>query len=131
MSTSRRTFLRSLLTGLVVAPLAARRVLGAQVEDASFGVIPIRDGYDYHRGRLVHYPEGYTPQYYTRPTAVTVQWTDPARDYTPQLLYVEDQERMALVGYSHQLVSSGGCTSEAQAQRYGRWILAQERLNHS
>lgn len=65
---------------------------------------------------------------YLRPSSVTVLWGYGSADHSPRSTTVEDPERLAFAGHLPHTVVLCGCTSEAQALRYGRWVLAQERL---
>lgn len=63
-------------------------------------------------------------RYDTRYNAVNVTWNNPKDQYKQAVAYVEDTNSIATKGYVN--LTSGvaiGCTSEAQARRYGRWVL--------
>jgi len=60
----------------------------------------------------------------TRPNQIVVTWNDPESNYEPVPIIIEDRE--AIVRDRRILkedATAFGCTSEAQAIRYGRWKL--------
>jgi len=64
----------------------------------------------------------------TRYTVALVTWNDPEDFYRPKVEYVEDQEGVRRYGIQQAELTAFGCTSQAQAQRAGRWVLATSRL---
>lgn len=61
-------------------------------------------------------------------SVVLVSWNDPAEKYRQKIEYVEDRDLIALYGYRKLETISFGCTSRAQANRAGRWILYTEKF---
>ena len=59
----------------------------------------------------------------TQYTVAVVSWNDPANHYRQRVEYVEDQEAVAKFGVIEAQVNAFGCTSQGQAQRFGRWVL--------
>jgi len=57
-----------------------------------------------------------------------VSWNDPNDFYRAKVEYVEDREQLALFGHRQTEVTAIGCTSQAQAQRLGRWTLLTNKL---
>lgn len=60
-------------------------------------------------------------------TVALVQWVDPDDGYKPKVECVEDPTGIALYGVRTITVPAVGCTSQGQAQRFGRMILYTER----
>ena len=65
----------------------------------------------------------------SRSTAVQVSFVDPTNFYTERKTLVEDAELIDRYGYNLVQVRALGCTSEAQAQRIGRYTLASNTLS--
>ncbi|WP_020201859.1 host specificity protein J [Cupriavidus sp. WS] len=63
-----------------------------------------------------------------RKTVALVSWNDPADQYRAKVEYVEDQDGIARYGVQQTEVTAFGCTSQAQANRAGKWILLTSRL---
>lgn len=65
----------------------------------------------------------------TRSTCVRVRYNDPENFYKSNFVVVED--RALIDRYGHQIkdITAFACTSQHQAQRMGRWLLAVEELN--
>ena len=63
-----------------------------------------------------------------RHTAALVSWIDPTAGYSKAIEYVEDAANITRFGLQVVSQEAIGCTSQAQAQRYGNWILATEQL---
>lgn len=63
-----------------------------------------------------------------RHTAAAVSWIDPGAGYTQAVEYVEDPDAMLRYGFQPTEVTGFGITSQGQAQRLGRWILACEQM---
>jgi hypothetical protein len=64
----------------------------------------------------------------TRYTVALVTWNDPEDSCKQKVEYVEDQEGIARYGIQQIEITAFGCTSQGQAHRAGRWILATSRL---
>lgn len=58
---------------------------------------------------------------------VLVTYNDPENNYEPAVEYVEDAEMIDRFGIRKVEITAFGCTSRAQAQRVGRWMLYTER----
>ena len=91
---------------------------------------PVQDSpadpvYNFTKGNVIDGKFGYESSgIKTRSNQVIVTWNDPAANYEPVPLIVEDRE--AIVRDKRIIteeVVAFGCTSEAQAIRYGRWKL--------
>lgn len=61
-----------------------------------------------------------------RHTVALVSWNDLSDMGRQKVEYVEDAEGIARYGVVETEVAAFGCTSQAQAHRVGRWILASE-----
>lgn len=59
----------------------------------------------------------------TRYSAVLVGWNDPSDMYRRKVEYVQDDDAVARFGVQTTEITALGCTSQAQAQRAGRWAL--------
>jgi len=64
----------------------------------------------------------------TRYTVALVSWNDPADFYRQKVEYVDDQPGIARYGIQQTEMTATGCTSQAQAQRVGKWALLTNRL---
>ncbi|UWF50518.1 phage tail protein [Pseudomonas sp. N3-W] len=64
----------------------------------------------------------------TRFTVALVSWNDPTDFYRQKVQYVDDAEGIARYGVQQTEISATGCTSQAQAQRIGKWALLTNRL---
>lgn len=64
----------------------------------------------------------------TRYTTALVSWNDPTDFYRAKNEYVEDPDGIARYGFRQVELTAFGCTSQGQAQRYGRRALAASRL---
>ncbi|MGE8150899.1 phage tail protein [Pseudomonas vancouverensis] len=64
----------------------------------------------------------------TRFTVALVSWNDPADFYRQKVQYVDDADGIARYGVQQTEISATGCTSQAQAQRIGKWALLTNRL---
>ena len=64
-----------------------------------------------------------------RTTAIEVSFVDPNLFYQEQKESIEDSAAIERYGYNHKRVRAMGCTSRAQARRFGRYILASNLLN--
>ncbi|WP_266156482.1 host specificity protein J [Dyella silvatica] len=64
----------------------------------------------------------------TRYTTALVTWNDPADFYRAKVEYVEDRIGLARYGIQQATLTAFGCTSQAQAQRAGQWVLLTSRL---
>jgi len=91
---------------------------------------PVQDSpadpvYNFTKGNVIDGKFGYESSgLKTRSNQVIVTWNDPEANYEPVPLIVEDRE--AIVRDKRIIteeVVAFGCTSEAQAIRYGRWKL--------
>jgi len=61
-----------------------------------------------------------------RHSIAVVTWNDPKDDYKQAVEYVEDPDLIERYGVRKIEIQAFGCTSRAQAHRYGRWILYTE-----
>lgn len=64
----------------------------------------------------------------TRFTVALVSWNDPADFYRQKVQYVDDADGIARYGVQQTEITATGCTSQAQAQRIGKWALLTNRL---
>lgn len=64
----------------------------------------------------------------TRYSICLVSWNDPDDFYRPKVEYVEDAETLRLFGHRQTEATAIGCTSQAQAQRLGRWMLLTNKM---
>lgn len=64
----------------------------------------------------------------SRYTVALVSWNDPADFYRQKVEYVDDQAGIARYGIQQTEITATGCTSQAQAQRVGKWALLTNRL---
>lgn len=64
----------------------------------------------------------------TRYTVALVSWNDPSDFYRQKVQYVDDADGIARYGVQQTEISATGCTSQAQAQRVGKWALLTNRL---
>ncbi|NCE87567.1 phage tail protein [Pseudomonas sp. Q1] len=64
----------------------------------------------------------------TRYTVALVSWNDPTDFYRQKVQYVDDADGIARYGIQQTEISATGCTSQAQAQRIGKWALLTNRL---
>ena len=64
----------------------------------------------------------------TRYTVALVSWNDPADFYRQKVEYVDDQAGISRYGIQQTEITATGCTSQAQAQRVGKWALFTNRL---
>lgn len=64
----------------------------------------------------------------TRYTTALVTWNDPSDFYRAKVEYVEDRAGLARYGIQQVTLTAFGCTSQAQAQRAGQWVLLTSRL---
>ncbi|WP_346949334.1 host specificity protein J [Dyella sp.] len=64
----------------------------------------------------------------TRYTTALVTWNDPSDFYRAKVEYVEDRTGLARYGIQQTTLTAFGCTSQAQAQRAGQWVLLTSRL---
>lgn len=64
-----------------------------------------------------------------RTTAVEVSFIEPNLFYQEQKESIEDPAAIERFGYNHKRVRAVGCTSRAQARRFGRYILGSNLLN--
>lgn len=63
-----------------------------------------------------------------RHNVAIVSWNDPAKHYQSTREFVTDEPGLAAHAYNPVEVAALGCTSQGQAQRFGRWKLITERL---
>lgn len=61
-----------------------------------------------------------------RRTVARVRWNDPANYFKPTIEYVENINGIRKYGIREVEVTAFGCTSQGQANRLGRWMLASE-----
>jgi predicted phage tail protein len=64
----------------------------------------------------------------TRYTVALVSWNDPADFYRAKVEYVPDDDGIERYGVQQVEMTAFGCTSQAQAQRAGKWALLTSRL---
>jgi hypothetical protein len=64
----------------------------------------------------------------TRSTSVRVRYNDPSNFYKSDYVVIEDATLISKYGYQVKEVVAFGTTSQYQAQRLGRWLLASEEL---
>jgi len=64
----------------------------------------------------------------TRYTVALVSWNDPTDFYRQKVEYVDDQTGISRYGIQQTEITATGCTSQAQAQRVGKWALLTNRL---
>ncbi len=64
-----------------------------------------------------------------RSTAVEVSYIEPAEFYKERKTLIEDSDLIDRYGYNLLSIRALGCTSEAQAQRMGRYTLASNTLS--
>lgn len=60
-------------------------------------------------------------------TVALVSWNDPQDFYRQKVEYVEDSAAIARYGYIETELYAMGCTSRAQANRLGKWLLYTEQ----
>ena len=65
----------------------------------------------------------------TRSTCVRVRYNDPENFYKSNFVVVEDRALIEKYGHQIKEITAFACTSQHQAQRMGRWLLAVEELN--
>ena len=65
----------------------------------------------------------------TRSTCVRVRYNDPDNFYKSNFVVVEDKNLIDKYGHQIKEITAFACTSQHQAQRMGRWMLAVEELN--
>ncbi|WP_273823005.1 host specificity protein J [Pseudomonas asplenii] len=91
--------------------------------------IPEDPAYTYSNANVIDGKFGYTGSAKkTRYTVALVSWNDPADFYRPKVEYVDDQAGIARYGIQQTEMTATGCTSQAQAQRIGKWALLTNRL---
>jgi predicted phage tail protein len=61
--------------------------------------------------------------YRSRWTAAAIQWNDPDDKYNAAVELVQDPTLLAQQGYRETQQPAFGCTSRAQAMRFGRWLI--------
>jgi len=64
----------------------------------------------------------------SRYTVALVSWNDPTDFYRQKVEYVDDQAGITRYGIQQTEITATGCTSQAQAQRVGKWALLTNRL---
>jgi len=64
----------------------------------------------------------------TRYTVALVSWSDPANHYQQAVEAVEDRDGKLRYGVRQTELTAVGCTSQAMAQRLGKWTLLTSRL---
>ena len=62
-----------------------------------------------------------------RHTVALVTWNDPSDFYRQKVEYVSDDAAIQQLGVVETQITGFGCSSQTQAHRLGRWILATER----
>ncbi len=65
----------------------------------------------------------------TRSTCIRVRYNDPENFYKSNFVVVEDKGLIEKYGHQTKEIVAFACTSQYQAQRMGRWLLAVEELN--
>lgn len=63
-----------------------------------------------------------------RHTVALVSWNDPNDFFRQKIQYVQDDADVAKYGIIETEVAAFGCSSQGQAYRFGKWILATERF---
>ena len=61
-----------------------------------------------------------------RHTVAIVRYNDAENNHEPAVEYVEDVEGIRKYGIKEKQITAFGCSSQSQAQRLGRWIIATE-----
>jgi predicted phage tail protein len=94
--------------------------------------MPADPVYTYTEANTVSDSNGITFSYQgaaraTRFTQVLVSWNDPSNFYAPAVEVVQDLDGVARFGIQQTEVTAIGCTSQGQAQRFGRWTLLTSR----
>lgn len=64
----------------------------------------------------------------SRYTVALVSWNDPSDFYRQKVEYVDDQDGIQRYGIQQMEMTATGCSSQAQAQRIGKWALLTNRL---
>jgi len=91
--------------------------------------IPEDPVYTYSNANVIDGKFGYTGSAKkTRYTVALVSWNDPADFYRQKVEYVDDQAGITRYGIQQTEITATGCTSQAQAQRVGKWALLTNRL---
>ncbi|TWC11427.1 putative phage tail protein [Pseudomonas sp. SJZ085] len=91
--------------------------------------IPEDPVYTYSNANVIDGKFGYTGSAKkTRYTVALVSWNDPADFYRQKVEYVDDQAGITRYGIQQTEITATGCTSQAQAQRIGKWALLTNRL---
>jgi hypothetical protein len=63
-----------------------------------------------------------------RHTVALVSWNDPDDFYRQKVEYVQDDDLVNQYGIIESPITAFGCSSQAQAHRLGKWMLATERF---
>ncbi len=63
-----------------------------------------------------------------RHTVALIAWNDPTDFYRQKIEYVQEDADVAQFGIIETEVAAFGCSSQGQAHRMGRWMLATERF---
>lgn len=67
----------------------------------------------------------------SRHNVALVSWNDPLDMFRTKVEYVSDDEAILSMGFVNQIeVNATGCTSQAQARRFGEWMLYTERYEN-
>lgn len=91
--------------------------------------MPTTASYLFHAGNVVDGRFTYAgSSRRARKTVALVSWNDPADRYVAKVEPVEDPDGIARYGVQQTEVTAFGCTSQAQAQRVGQWLLLTSRL---
>lgn len=91
--------------------------------------IPEDPVYTYSNANVINGKFNYTGSAKkTRYTVALVSWNDPSDFYRQKVEYVDDQPGIARYGIQQTEITATGCTSQAQAQRVGKWALLTNRL---
>ena len=61
-----------------------------------------------------------------RRNVILIRYNDKNNFYKPAIKYVENREGILRYGIKEMEMSAFGCTSESQAERYGKWMLLSE-----
>ena len=66
----------------------------------------------------------------TRSTVIAVQWLNPQEFYKSciEYVYIKDRALIKRLGFIQKDVNAFGCTSVAQARRFGKEVLLSELL---
>lgn len=85
--------------------------------------------YSFSRANIIADSIKYTgTRWEDRHTMAVVSWDNPATNYDTEQEPVWDEQAQNDYGFEQLEVGAWGCTSQGQAQRYGKWALMSEQL---